>query len=156
MQVLIVWLQHVLSEAILSLPIYKMRICNASNKPQSFWHIVIITFHMTYPSLHSFGTALTCIFIYSPPMWTGVCRTGSIVHLTPHSTLSCCSMPRASARLPYSFTAQGIIIIRLLMHRPLMLFLLLLRFLVSPADFPFFLFYITGKHFIAKPNTIIL
>ena len=103
-----------------------------------------------------FGTALTCIFIYSPPMWTGVCRTGSIVHLTPHSTLSCCSMPRASARLPYSFTAQGIIIIRLLMHRPLMLFLLLLRFLVSTADFPFFLFYITGKHFIAKPNTIIL
>ena len=96
-----------------------------------------------------------------------------ISHMTPCGTLSRRSMPQANARLPWLFTAEVSLsssyypaafcrhssvlcqpkqTLTVYTERPLILFLLLLRFLVSPADYPFPapIVLIAGKYFIAK------
>ena len=102
-----------------------------------------------------------------------------ISHLTPCGTFSRRSMPQANARLPWLFMAEVSLsssyypvafcrhpsvlcqpkqTLTVYTERPLILFLLLLRFLVSPADCPFPapIVLIAGKYFIAKLIPLII
>ena len=45
---------------------------------------------------------LPCFFIFSPPVWDGICRTARQGCLIPYSPLSRCNIPRTPLRLPCS------------------------------------------------------
>ena len=105
-------------------------------------------------------------------MRDGICRTGLTGHLTPRGTLSRRSMPRAgvpgcriyTAEVSLSSGSQAVCASRFNVYHiksqpivtctewPLILFLLLLRFLVSSAGCPFPapVAPITDKYFTAK------
>ena len=86
---------------------------NLSARPMTTAFSLIFAFPKPYMAVYGFGKEkiphdaerLSCLryaafFIYSPPVWDGVCGTDPIGHMTPGSTLTRCSMSRVSTRLP--------------------------------------------------------